>query len=60
MKLPNPELAIIDDRKLDGYSLNVEYDWDKRKEQVFKSTLKYGSLIGQFMLSGAEKYFIQE
>ena len=39
MKLPNPELAIVDDLKLAGYSLNLEHDEGKHKARVFKSVL---------------------
>ena len=39
MKLLNPELAIVDDRKLAGYSLNLEHDEGKHKARVFKSAL---------------------
>jgi hypothetical protein len=39
MKLPNPDLAVIDDRKLAGYSLNVCHDEGKHKARVFKAAL---------------------
>jgi hypothetical protein len=39
MKLPNPDLAIVDDRKLAGYSLNLNHDEGKHKARVFKSAL---------------------
>jgi hypothetical protein len=39
MRLPNPELAIIDDLKLAGYSLNMEHNEGKHKARVFKSAL---------------------
>ena len=44
MKLPNPELAIIDDRKLAGYSLNLEHDEGKHKARVFKAALNMDGL----------------
>ncbi len=39
MILPNPELAIIDEDKLSGYSLNAEHSEGKHKARVFKSVL---------------------
>ena len=39
MKLPNPEQTFIDNRKLTGYSLNLEHDEGKHKARVFKSAL---------------------
>jgi hypothetical protein len=39
MKLPNPDLAIISDSKLAGYSLNLEHDEGKHKARVFKAAL---------------------
>jgi hypothetical protein len=39
MILPNPELAIIDEEKLSGYSLNTEHSEGKHKARVFKSVL---------------------
>ncbi len=39
MKLPNPNLAVIDDRKLAGYSLNLDHDEGKHKARVFKAAL---------------------
>ena len=39
MKLPNPDLAVIDDRKLAGYSLNLDHDEGKQKAPVFKAAL---------------------
>ena len=39
MKLPNPDLAVIDDRKLAGYSLNLDHDEGKHKARVFKAAL---------------------
>ena len=39
MRLPNPDLAIVDERKLAGYSLNLEHDEGKHKARVFKSAL---------------------
>lgn len=39
MKLPNPEIAIIDDGKLVAYSLNPNHDEGKHKARVFKSAL---------------------
>ncbi len=39
MILPNPELAIIDEDKLSGYSLNTEHSEGKHKARVFKSVL---------------------
>ena len=39
MKLPNPDLAVIDDRKLARYSLNLDHDEGKHKERVFKAAL---------------------
>jgi hypothetical protein len=39
MRLPNPELAIIDDRKLAEYSLNPEHAEGQHKARVFKSAL---------------------
>jgi hypothetical protein len=39
MKLPNPDLAIVDDLKLAGYSLNLNHDEGKHKARVFKSAL---------------------
>jgi hypothetical protein len=39
MILPNPELAIIDEDKLCGYSLNTEHSEGKHKARVFKSVL---------------------
>jgi hypothetical protein len=40
MILPNPDLAIIDDDKLAGYSLNLDHTEGKHKAQVFKSALE--------------------
>ena len=39
MKLPNLDLAVIDDRKLAGYSLNLDHDEGKHKARVFKAAL---------------------
>jgi hypothetical protein len=39
MKLSNPDLAVIDDRKLAGYSLNLDHDEGKHKARVFKAAL---------------------
>jgi hypothetical protein len=39
MRLPNPDIAIIDDRKLAEYSLNPEHDEGQHKARVFKSAL---------------------
>ena len=39
MKLPNPDLAVIDERKLAGYSLNLDHDEGKHKARVFKAAL---------------------
>ena len=39
MILPNPDLAIIDDDKLAGYSLNLDRTEGKHKARVFKSAL---------------------
>ncbi|WP_310428901.1 DUF6883 domain-containing protein [Chamaesiphon sp. VAR_48_metabat_135_sub] len=39
MILPNPELAVIDEDKLSGYSLNTEHSEGKHKARVFKSAL---------------------
>jgi hypothetical protein len=39
IKLPNPESAYIDDRKLLGYSLNYEHVEGKHKARVFESAL---------------------
>jgi hypothetical protein len=39
MKLSNPDLAVIDDRKLAGSSLNPDRDEGKHKARVFKAAL---------------------
>ena len=39
MKLPNPEKAFIDNKKLANYSLNPEDDERKHKTRIFKSAL---------------------
>ncbi len=39
MKLPNSDLAVIDDRQLAEYSLNLDHDEGKHKARVFKSAL---------------------
>ena len=39
MKLPNPENAVIDNRKLAGYCLNPNHSEGKHKARVFKSAL---------------------
>jgi nitrogen fixation/metabolism regulation signal transduction histidine kinase len=39
MILPSPELAIIGEDKLAGYSLNLEHSEGKHKARVFKSAL---------------------
>ncbi|MBF2057622.1 MAG: hypothetical protein IGQ45_10485 [Cyanobacterium sp. T60_A2020_053] len=39
MKLPNPEMTLIDDGKLIAYSLNFNHDEGKHKARVFKSAL---------------------
>ncbi|MGK7899511.1 MAG: DUF6883 domain-containing protein [Xenococcus sp. (in: cyanobacteria)] len=39
MKLPNPEKAIIDNQKLEGYCLNLNHADGKHKARVFKSAL---------------------
>ncbi len=39
MKLPNPELAIIDTKKLSDYCLNFEHPDGQHKARVFKSAL---------------------
>ena len=39
MKLPNSDLAVIVDRKLAGYSLNLDHDEGKHKARVFKAAL---------------------
>jgi hypothetical protein len=43
MILPNAELAIIDEDKLAGYSLNSEHTEGKHKARVFKSVLNMGA-----------------
>jgi hypothetical protein len=43
MILPNPDLAIIDDDKLAGYSLNLDHTEGKHKARVFKSSLNMGA-----------------
>lgn len=42
MKLPNPEVAIIDDEKLVGYCLNLLHSDGQHKARVFKSALDLG------------------
>jgi hypothetical protein len=42
MKLPNPEQAIIDSRKLSGYCLNPEHPDGQNKARVFQSALGLG------------------
>jgi hypothetical protein len=39
MRLPNPDLTIIDERKLAGYSLNLEHEEGQHKARVFKAAL---------------------
>lgn len=39
MRLPHPELAVIDDNKLTGYSLNPNHPDGRHKARVFKSAL---------------------
>jgi len=39
MKLPNPEMTLIDDNKLIGYSLNINHSDGQHKARVFKSAL---------------------
>jgi hypothetical protein len=39
MKLPNPEMTLIDDGKLSSYSLNPHHEEGKHKARVFKSAL---------------------
>ena len=39
MKLPNPELAIIDLKKLSDYCLNPEHPDGQHKARVFKAAL---------------------
>ena len=39
MKLPNPEMCLIDDGKLTAYSLNFNHGEGKHKARVFKSAL---------------------
>lgn len=39
MKLPNPEMTLIDEGKLTAYSLNFNHDEGKHKARVFKSAL---------------------
>ena len=39
MKFPNPEDAIIDDKKLAGYCLNPRHSDGRHKARVFKSAL---------------------
>ena len=60
MKLPNPDLSIIDDRKLAGYSLNLEHDEGKHKAWVFKSALNMdGSHVEELkeaLLAALETY----
>lgn len=42
MKLPNPNLAIIDMKKLTGYCLNPEHSDGQHKAYVFQSVLGIG------------------
>ncbi|MGK7872637.1 MAG: DUF6883 domain-containing protein [Xenococcaceae cyanobacterium] len=39
MKLPNPDNAYIDEKKLTGYALNFEHADGQHKARVFKSAL---------------------
>jgi len=39
MKLPNPHKALVEIRKLRGYSLNVDHSVGKHKARVFKAAL---------------------
>lgn len=39
MPLPNADLAVVDDRKLADYCLNVEHPRGKHKATVFRSAL---------------------
>lgn len=39
MKLPNPERAVVDVRKLGEYCLNAEHPRGQHKARVFKSAL---------------------
>ena len=60
MKLPNPELAIVDDLKLAGYSLNLKHDEGKHKARVFKSVLNmdgsHAEELKEALLAALETY----
>ncbi|MEH2042200.1 DUF6883 domain-containing protein [Nostoc sp.] len=43
MKLPNFELAFIDRKKLQNYSLNSQHDRGKHKARLFAAILDLGS-----------------
>ena len=43
MTLPNPEIAVVDLRKLRDYCLNPEHPRGKHKAQVFSVTLGLGA-----------------
>jgi hypothetical protein len=60
MKLPNPDLAVMDDRKLAGYSLNLDHDEGKHKARVFKAALNmdvsHAEELRQALRSALENY----
>jgi hypothetical protein len=43
MRLPNPEFAVVDLRKLRDYCLNPEHPRGKHKAQVFSVALGLGA-----------------
>ena len=60
MILPNPDLAIIDEDKLAGYSLNLEHSEGKHKARVFKSVLNIDASdaeeLSQALLEALKNY----
>ncbi|HMO85678.1 MAG TPA: hypothetical protein PKC18_12255 [Lacipirellulaceae bacterium] len=55
MKLPNGEQAVIDPRKLFGYSLDPEHDEGQHKAHLFESLLGVNRANAQLLLEAVEQ-----
>ncbi len=55
MKLPNGERAVIDPRKLLGYSLDPEHDEGQHKARLFESLLGINRQNARLLLDAVEK-----
>lgn len=55
MKLPNGERAVVDPRKLLGYSLDPEHDEGQHKAHLFESLLGVNRQNAELLLKAVEK-----